>query len=200
MIKKLFESGYFKYQDFILENTKKLSLSPLEALVLIKMLDEFKNDKRIVIDEIANNLVEKRTNVEEAMSSLNEKGFYSVYVSYDNGLGEEVASLDGFFSRVEAVINNIDIVDKEDELYSIIEYLNGVLNRILTSQEVEIVTSLVKDDCYNLDNFKYAVEEKLKNRSVITIKIIARVLATKDKPKTVKAGNELMKDFIKNIK
>lgn len=200
MIKKLFESGYFKYQDFILDNMKKLSLSPIESIVLIKMLDEFKTDKRILIDEILNNLVEKRSSVEDALSSLNEKGFYNVYITYDNGLGEEAASLDGFFEKVEAILNNNIVSDKGDELYSVIEYLNNTLNRVLTSDEIDMVTSLVKDDCYYLDSFKNAVEVKLKNRSVITIKTIAKALATKDKPKNVKANNELMKDFINKVK
>ena len=200
MINKLFELGYFKYQDFILDNMKKLSLSTLEAIVLIKMLDEYKIDKRVLIDEISDDIIEKKSLVEEAMSSLIEKGFYSVYVSYDNGLGEEVASLDGFFERVEAILNNTGVIDKEDELFSVIDYLSNVLNRILSSQEVEIVTSLVKEDFYTLDNFKNAVEEKLKNRSVITIKMIARALATKESPKKLNSNNDLMKDFIKNVK
>ncbi len=200
MIKKLFESGYFNYQDFILDNMKKLSLSPLESIVLIKMLDEFKTDKRILIDEILNNLVEKRSSVEEALANLNEKGFYEVYITNDNGLGEEAASLDGFFEKVESILNNNIVSDKGDELYSVIEYLNNTLNRVLSSDEIDMVTSLVKDDCYYLDSFKNAVEVKLKNRSVITIKTIAKALATKDKPKNVKANNELMKDFINKVK
>ena len=200
MIKKLFESGYFNYQDFILDNMKKLSLSPLESIVLIKMLDEFKTDKRILIDEILNDLVEKRSFVEEALANLNEKGFYEVYITNDNGLGEEAASLDGFFEKVESILNNTIVSDKGDELYSVIEYLNNTLNRVLTSDEIDMVTSLVKDDCYYLDSFKNAVEVKLKNRSVITIKTIAKALATKDKPKNVKASNELMKDFINKVK
>ena len=200
MIKKLFESGYFNYQDFILDNMKKLSLSPLESIVLLKMLDEFKTDKRILMDEILNDLVEKRSSVEEALANLNEKGFYEVYITNDNGLGEEAASLDGFFEKVESILNNNIVSDKGDELYSVIEYLNNTLNRVLTSDEIDMVTSLVKDDCYYLDSFKNAVEVKLKNRSVITIKTIAKALATKDKPKNVKANNELMKDFINKVK
>ena len=81
MVKKLFELGYFNYQDFILDNIKKLSLSPIEALLLIKMLDQFKNDKRILIDNLSNEILEKRKNIEEAISTLMEKGFYSIYIS-----------------------------------------------------------------------------------------------------------------------
>ena len=200
MIKKLYEAGYFNYQDFILDNMKKLSLSPIEAIVLIKMLDEFKIDKRILIDDISNQLAEKRSDVEEAMSSLNEKSFYSVYINYDNGLGEEAASLDGFFERVELLLNNTGTQDKGDELHSIIEYLAEVFNRILTPQEIEIITSLVLDDYYSLDNFKNAVEVKLKGRNIITVKMIAKALATKEKNTSVKPNNDMMKEFIKNIK
>jgi len=199
MLKNLFEQGYFNYRDFILENTKKLSLSSLEAMILIKMLDEFKNDKRILIDVISDSLLDKRSKIEEAMSSLNEKGFYSIYVSYEKGLGEEVVSLDGFFKTAEAIIDNKPVADKADELYSVIEYLNGILNRILSSQEIEIVTSLVKDDCYTLNDFKNAVDKKLKNK-VITIKSLARALATKDDSPKVSSKNDLMKDFIKTVK
>ena len=200
MIKKLYESGYFNYKDFILDNMKKLSLSSIEAIVLIKMLDEFKVDKRILIDDITSQLAEKRSLVEEAMSSLNEKSFYSIYINYENGLGEEAASLDGFFERVELLLNNLGNQDKDDELHSSIEYLSNTFNRILTPQEIEIITSLVLDDYYNLDNFKNAVEVKLKGRNVITVKMIAKALATKDKKTEVKPNNEMMKEFIKNIK
>ena len=185
MIQKLYESGYFNYKDFILDNMKKLSLSSIEAIVLIKMLDEFKVDKRILIDDITSQLAEKRSLVEEAMSSLNEKSFYS---------------LDGFFERVELLLNNLGNQDKDDELHTIIEYLSNTFNRILTPQEIEIITSLVLDDYYNLDNFKNAVEVKLKGRNVITVKMIAKALATKDKKTEVKPNNEMMKEFIKNIK
>lgn len=200
MLKKIFESGYFNYQDFILENLKKLSISPIEAFILIKMLDAFKNDKRILIDNIAKDFVEKRKNIEDSMSNLIEKGYCSIYISYDNGLGEESISLDGFFEIAERIINNVNISDKNDELASVIDYLNNELNRVLSSQELEIVTSLVKDDYYTLDDFKKAVEVKLKDKSVITIKSIAKALATKEKKTKVQSNNDLMKDFIKNVK
>lgn len=200
MLKKIFESGYFNYQDFILENIKKLSISPIEAFILIKMLDAFKNDKRILIDNIAKDFVEKRKNIEDSMSNLIEKGFCSIYISYDNGLGEESISLDGFFEIAERIINNVNASDKNDELASVIEYLNNELNRVLSSQELEIITSLVKEDYYTLDDFKKAIEVKLKDKSVISIKSIAKALATKEKKTKVQSNNDLMKDFIKNVK
>ena len=200
MLKKIFESGYFNYQDFILDNIKKLSITPIEAFILIKMLDQFKNDKRILLDDIAKEFVEKRKNIEDSMSNLMEKGYCSIYVSYENGLGEESISLDGFFEIAERIINNVNIVNKNDELQSVIEYLKNELNRVLSSQEIEIVTSLVKDDFYTLENFKNAIDFKLKDKSVITIKTIAKALAAKEKKTKVQSNNELMKDFIKNVK
>lgn len=200
MLKKIFESGYFNYQDFILENLKKLSITPVEAFILIKMLDQFKNDRRILIDDISKDFVEKRKIIEESVSNLMEKGYCSIYISYENGLGEESISLDGFFEIAERIINNVNISDKNDELQSVIEYLKNELNRILSSQEIEIVTSLVKDDFYTLDDFKKAIDVKLKDKTVITIKTIAKALATKEKKTKVKSNNDLMKDFIKNVK
>lgn len=200
MLKKIFESGYFDYQNFILDNLKKLSLSPIEAFILIKMLDVFKNDKRILIDDIAKEFVEKRKNIEDSMSNLMEKGYCSIYISYENGLGEESISLDGFFDIAEKIINNVNLPNKEDELFSVIDYLNKELNRILSSQEIEIVTSLVKEDFYTLEDFKNAIEVKLKDKNIITIKTIAKALATKEKKTKVKSNNDLMKDFIKNVK
>jgi sugar-specific transcriptional regulator TrmB len=40
MLKKLYEKGYFDYKKFILENQKKLGLTPNEALVLMELLIE----------------------------------------------------------------------------------------------------------------------------------------------------------------
>ena len=144
--------------------------------------------------------VEKRKNIEDSMSNLIEKGFCSIYISYDNGLGEESISLDGFFEIAERIINNVNASDKNDELASVIEYLNNELNRVLSSQELEIITSLVKEDYYALDDFKKAIEVKLKDKSVISIKSIAKALATKEKKTKVQSNNDLMKDFIKNVK
>ena len=46
MLKKLYNSGYFNYEKFIIENLKKLSLSPDEAIVLTKLLYYAKKEQK----------------------------------------------------------------------------------------------------------------------------------------------------------
>ena len=111
-------------------------------------------------------------------------------------------------TKVVKVVDRISdydykLEDRDSKLYK--TYFNE-LKELLSKNNVDeekyadLLTKLFIIDFYTLDNFKNAVEEKLKNRSVITIKMIARALATKESPKKLNSNNDLMKDFIKNVK
>ena len=201
MIKRLYELGYFDYQQFILDNQKKLSLSPLMATLLIKALDKYKTKKTpISQDEFCDDLLLSLDEVDEILSKLFEQGFYQIYTSEnDKHLVEEFISFDGFFDKIESIIKN-DLLDEgKDELSKIILYLQREMHRVLTSKEIDIVTSLVIDDKYNYDKFTKAVSYLLDHNRNITIKSICDNLNTETKTHK-KKDNKLMKDFMDKIK
>lgn len=200
MLKKLYELGCFNYQKFIFENSKKLSLSCSEAMVLINILDQYQKSHKMSIDKINEALNMTVCEIQNTLSSLMERDFYQIFITYDDGLGQESISLDGFFKKCSSIILNNAIMP-EDEIHVVTKYLSERLNRILTSQEIDILTSLVMDDRYNLDNFKCACDSLTKKKRLITIRSLAQELLSKEKKAPeVKSTPGFVKDFINSIK
>ena len=201
MIKRLYELGYFDYRKFIVDNQKKLSLSPLMSIVLIRALDIYKTKKTTATqEEFCDNLLISLDEADEVLSKLFEQGFYQIFTSEnDNHLVEEFISFDGFFDKVEAVIKN-DLLDEgKDDLSKTIFYLQNEMHRVLTSKEIDIVTSLVIDDKYQYDQFTKAVNYLVDHKRNITIKSICDNLSQNTKVHK-KKDNKLMKDFMDKIK
>ena len=201
MIKRLYELGYFDYRKFIVDNQKKLSLSPLMSMVLIRALDIYKTKKTTATqEEFCDNLLISLDEADEVLSKLFEQGFYQIFTSEnDNHLVEEFVSFDGFFDKVEAVIKN-DLLDEgKDDLSKTIFYLQNEMHRVLTSKEIDIVTSLVIDDKYQYDQFTKAVNYLVDHKRNITIKSICDNLS-QDTKVHKKKDNKLMKDFMDKIK
>lgn len=196
MIKKLFLAGCFDYKKFIFDNLKRLSLSPNEVIVLITLIDEIKETKKFSISSMEKTILLKREEIENILGTLLERGFYSIYLSKEDGLDEERVSLDGFFLKVEHILEYSD-ENKEEELYTISNYLSETLNRILTDSELDILKSLVLEDYHKLDEFKAAVK-KLEKRKNITFKLIVSNLNTMNEEKEKTPSYVL--DFIDKLK
>ena len=201
MIKRLYELGYFDYQKFIIDNQKKLSLSPIMSIALIKALDIFKTKKNSLSqEEFCKDLLISSSDADKVLSKLFEQGFYQIYTSEnEDHLVEENVSFDGFFNKVEAIIKN-DLLDEgKDELSKIIFYLQNEMHRVLTSKEIDIVTSLVIDDKYQYEQFTKAINYLVDHKRNITIKAIFDNISPETKIHK-KKENKLMKDFMDKIK
>ncbi len=196
MIKKLFLLDCFDYKKFILNNLKKLSLSPNEAVVLITLMDEISETKKFSISSMEEHILLKRDEIENILGSLLERGFYSIYLSKEDGLDEERVSLDGFFLKASHILEYGD-ENKEDELYSVSSYLSETLNRMLTDNEIEILKSLVLEDFHKLEEFKKSVK-KLEKRKNITFKLIISNLNVNDEAK--KETPAYVLDFLEQLK
>lgn len=197
MLKKLYELGYFNYQKYIIEHMKELSLNSDETIILINILDFYKDDKTLSSEKLSQRLSLTKTKIDKALASLLERQYYEIYINYDNGIGQEYISLDGFFNKAEAFIDaNSSMSD--DELHLVCQYISKEMNRILTSQELEIIQSMVIEDRYSLDDIKKAREVLKINKKLLTMKNLAQALVVKSEP--VKPVNNVLKDFINNIK
>lgn len=200
MLKKLYEAGYLDYKKLILTNLRQLSLSANEALVLIKILEQYTQNSGISLEKLQDELLMSRVEIENALSNLMDRNFYEIYVNYDNGIGNECIILDGFFNKIQALLNN-ELENSSDEIFRINQLVSKAMNRILTATEFEILSSLVIKDKYDYNAFDNAcrlLKEKKKN---ITMKAIAQALVTKheDKPKD-NITSSVVKDFFNSIK
>ncbi len=197
MLKKLYELGYFNYQKYIIEHMKELSLNSDETIILINILDFYKDDKTLSSEKLSQRLSLTKAKIDKALASLLERQYYEIYINYDNGIGQEYISLDGFFNKAEAFID-VNSSMSDDELHLVCQYISKEMNRILTSQELEIIQSMVIEDRYSLDDIKKAREVLKINKKLLTMKNLAQALVVKSEP--VKPVNNVLKDFINNIK
>ncbi len=201
MIKKLYELGYFDYRGFILNNLKSLSLSTTEAIVLIKMLDDFKESHTFNSESLRNKMNIRKDTFESALANLLERKIYEIYLSYDNNdRGYETLSFDGFFELVSDILENKQKYD-DNEIHSVIMYVSEEFDRVLSSNELDIVKSLIEDDRYSKKDFERAIENIKNSKRLLNIKNLSNELAKSTSlPKTKKDTPECVKNFIKNIK
>ena len=78
MIKKLYESGCFKYEKFILVHQKELLLSPAACVVLIQMLKEYETNKFFSVASLKERMMITDSDFDNAVTNLLEREFYSI--------------------------------------------------------------------------------------------------------------------------
>ena len=200
ILKRLFNENCFDYKQFIINNMKSLSIDTIEAMVLIKILDSYKQSDIFNYEKIKESLVIKKNQYDSALGSLSEKNYYNIYLKDNNGLSEEAMSIEGFFDKCEAILSST-VVKDSSEFQEILRLTALNLNKILTGTEIEIVTSLVNDDMYSKDEFEKAFLN-LKTKKVINIRSLALELE-KNRKKEVGKKEEVPQaflDFVNNIK
>ena len=198
MLKKLYDMGFFDYRNFIICNQKSLSLNSDEAIVLIKILENYSHSKSIEHEKIASSVNMTQSKLDKTLASLNERKFYEFYIEEKNGKVEELVSVDGFFNRATAILDNKED-DIKDELFRILQLVTTSLNRTLTSKEIDIVSSLVEEDRYKYDDFKRSIEKISNENRLMTIKTISNELNVKEEVKKSNKGSVGL-DFFNSIK
>lgn len=200
MIKKLYDINCFDYKEFILQKQKDLSLSNVEAIILITALNINKVKNNITVNDILKTVNSTKTEVENALTSLLNKEFISIDIISNNGIGEEIMSFNGFFIKVLDLINN-QRNDDLTELESTIRFLQDKFNRVLSGNEMDIISSLIENDKYTYENIKDAYNKACEKRKVVTIKALVQFLNFKDSTINKKeTDNTMVKDFMDLIK
>ena len=199
MLKELFEKGYLNYHKLIIDNAKPLSLKTGEVMVLIKILDIFLYNRKLTIKDIRENLLMSKGKLDAALSSLMERSFYEIYISYDDGEGQEYISLDCLFSKLEALLSQNN-VNHQDEFTKCHNLLVRTLNRILTATEIEILTSIVNDDGHDYDEIEEACKYLTSINRNITMKTLVQALNRVNKNEDKKEVPTSVKNFFNSIK
>lgn len=202
MLRKLYYKGYFNYEKFIIENQKKLSISPIESVLLIKILDIYPTNKNITIDMLSNSILLKPKEIEDALGDLLGRGFISYELTNNkSGKAIEEIKIDGIFNIFNDFLNEVDD-DKQNELSLVVKYVQRILNKVNLSQnDIDIIKSLVNEDGYTLADFKNACENKLKDRNLYSIKMIVSALSSNED--SIKKENKMsskMTEFLSKVK
>ena len=201
ILKRLFESDCFDYKKFILDNIRHLIIDASEAIVLIKIIEYYETTDIFNLEKLRETAPLSKKNFDEALASLLDKGFYSIYLKETNGISEEAISIEGFFDRCEQLLSS-KTSNEPSELQEILRIVSVGLNKILIATDIEIVKSLVEDDMYTKNDFEKAFV-KLKDKNVVNIKSLVSELEKERKkglkPKTKEIPQGFL-DFVNNIK
>lgn len=204
MLNILFDKQYLDYKKLILDNVKSLGLSSDEALVLIKILDQYPNSKTISISALLDSLSITQKKLESTLSSLMERKFYELYIAYDNGVGQEYIRVEPLFQKIENILNNnIEDVNYNNEIYTANKFITEQFNRVLTSNELEILTYLITDEHYTIEEIKEVTNSLLVNKRNLNMKSLVNALTKKRQPavkKEVAKDNEILKDFFSRMR
>ena len=201
MLKKLYLEGYFDYKKFIIDNQKKLGLTPNETIVLISLLESYAKDQdSISMDLIQDKVLLPKEEVAESLSKLLTKKYYSIFLKESDGRSYEAISIDGFFNHSKDILNNT-LSESDSDIYTITSLVQDKINRVLSSSELDIITTLVNEDKYTVNDFKEVITSLESKKRRITVKIIAQELAIpKEEAPKPKKNNKMISDFMSKIK
>ncbi len=86
ILKRLFEADCFDYKKYVLDNLKYLLIDANEAIVLIKIIEYYKESDVFNLDKLRETAPLSKKNFDEALASLLDKNFYSIYLRDKNGI------------------------------------------------------------------------------------------------------------------
>lgn len=198
MLKKLFNGNWFNYKDFIFDNQKILSVNPIEAQILIYLLDSYNESDDFCKEKLMEKINVSKDTFEASLSSLLSKELFEIYLNDRGSKSYEAYNMDGFFNKCEAILNGTLVFD-EDELYSIMKIVSKTLNKVLSSNEIDIIKSLYLEDRYTIDDFKLASnnldKKRVKNIKSLTLELenLRRIPKNNEQP-------EFLKKFLNDVK
>lgn len=199
MLNELFIKGYLNYSKLILENAKVLGLNASEAFILIKILDNYHESHSLSIEKLSNQVLINSNNLDQIVVTLMERGYYEIFISYENGKGEECISFKPLFAMIENIVNNNVDLDKYD-IEKANRYLVNSMNRVLTANELETLQGLMVDDHYSYNEIVEATNEIIKSRRVLSLRTLTSTLANRKLNVTAhKEAPKAFKDFLSKL-
>lgn len=199
MLEKLYKKGYLCYERLILDHLKALGLNAEEAVVLIKILDDYFKTDAISTKRLQEQILMTSNKVDKTVASLMERGFYEVFLTYDNGIGKECITVKPLFEKLEYILNDKVSLDSYD-IEKTNQYISAKIKRVLTSSELEILQSLMMDEHYSYEHIVEAVDMLSNSKKVISMRSLTQALANKKtevEPK--KEAPAALKDFYNRI-
>lgn len=178
MLEILIKKGYIDYERLLMDYSKALGLSAEEVVVLLKLLKEYLKTDDLVVENLPNELLMTSYKIDKTVANLMERGYYEVYIVYDQGVGKEKVSFKPLFQRIESLLKEEQTFDP----YSIQEanrLLTQKLNRVLTSSELDILQSLMIEDHYTFDQIQTAIEDIKRKNKVLSMRSLTQTLADK---------------------
>ncbi|MBD5390590.1 hypothetical protein HDR67_01140 [bacterium] len=199
MLEELYMKGYLNYENIIFDHSKGLGLNAEEAFVLIHILKNYKKTATLSVEDIQGQILMSPAKLDKFVASLMERGYYEVYLSYDQGKGTECISFKPLFEMLENILSQKTTTDSYD-IEKANKYITSKMNRVLTAAELETLQGFMIDDHYTYDQIAAVVDQIVATKHVLSMRTIQMGLANKKyEVKSTPSAPAAFQDFIKRI-
>lgn len=176
MLLKLYEDGFVNYHALLTKFYKQLDMTELELVVMLKVLDLYRINKKVRNSKVASELGMKKQDVEVIINNLMIKKIYSITIeTNENGLTEEKVSLESLFNKVEDCYKSETLLKVESDLKELIASFEREFNRTLTPYEYNIIEEFVTKDGFTIPEIKSALKKAVMQQK-ITLSYIEQLL------------------------
>lgn len=160
MLKKLYEEGFLDYKSLLISKYKELDITEVDLVILIKVLELYKINKKVRTSKIASETNFSRVRVEESLDNLITKGLYNLdIVENDKGISDEVINLEPLFDKLELIFTSISDIEIEDGLKEVIKTYENEVFRPITPQEYNVFSDWLKIDKFSDTEIIYAIKK-----------------------------------------
>lgn len=162
---------------------KRLNLSLKEANVLIALFSILEKRKTFSINAIIKKIDLDSNETADILTGLAEKGFFKMKLEIKNGKERETISLTPTFLKLEELIledvNKIKLERDKTKISKLINRLENLLGRVLTSYELDIIRYWFNDSKYSIDEVNQIIDTLVDNNKKVSINIIEKNLKLK---------------------
>ncbi len=173
MIDKLYELNALDLSKVIINYQKELNISLEESVILLELCEQIKLDNTNLESVISSKLNIDSIRVSNSIARFIDLGYLELNFKVVNGIGKENYSIKPLFKQLEIVLSDTPI--KEENPEDAIMYLETIINRTLSSKELEAVNDWL-DNGKSIDDIKNTVKTLTVSGISITINRIEREL------------------------
>lgn len=173
MIEKLYEINALDLSKVIINYQKELNISLEESVILIELCEQIKLGNTNLESVISTKLNIDSIRVSNSIARFIDLGYLELNFKVVNGIGKENYSIKPLLKQVEIVLSDTPI--KQENPEDVIMYLETIINRTLSSKELEAVNDWL-DNGKSMDDIKNTVKNLSVSGISITINRIEREL------------------------
>jgi DNA replication protein DnaD len=146
MLEKLFLDGYLNVSKLILDYQKELELTPNDVIVLLKILDGIKVNKRIRITKLSQETLLPKSDVELSLEHITNKKLYgTIITTNEDGIADERPTIKPLFDTLEDLLKKSQLLSVEAELKAIVSLFEEGVNRPITPAEYNKIESFIQE-------------------------------------------------------
>lgn len=199
MLLKLYEDGFLNYHALLMKFYKQLEMTEEELVVMLKVLDLYKINKKVRNSKVAAELGMKKQDVESIINNLMIKKIYAIIIeTNENGLTEEKVSLESLFNKIEDCYKSETILKVENDLKELVSSFEREFNRTLTPYEYNIIEEFVTKDGFTIPEIKSALKKAVMQQK-ITLSFIEQLLLKSRRSMLGDDNNKLDASTKKNL-